>query len=251
MNSQLMFNLNSLMMSIPAGTETVRDYRDEQKWISTDSTMSLPGQKGKLTKIEIDVEINPFLLAKYPVTKGLYEAAHHKAEDEMEDILEANAGPMVNVSWYDAVSFCNLLSEECGLKKCYTFDENSGNVICEGDADGYRLPTDAEWQYACKAGSTGYRYGEIRDIAWYKDNSEGRIHEVGKKLPNQWGLHDMLGNTWEWCWDLYDEKTYGEYRIFRGGSWAEEARGCGATSRRRGHPTFKIDDLGFRLAKSY
>lgn len=73
---------------------------------------------------------------------------------------------------------------------------------------------------------------------------------MGQKHPNQWGLYDMLGNAWEWCWDLYDEKTYGEYRIFRGGSWAEEARGCGATNRRRGHPTFKIDDLGFRLAKS-
>lgn len=60
----------------------------------------------------------------------------------------------------------------------------------------------------------------------------------------------MLGNTWEWCWDLYDEKRYGEYRIFRGGSWAEQARGCGATCRRRGHPSFGIDDLGFRLAKS-
>ncbi len=255
MNSQLALYVNSVMLPVPAGTETLRNYRDDQKWISSDSTMSIPGQKGKLTEIETTVEIKPFLLATYQVTKGLYEVVINKVQytvkTNFEDILGANAVPVVNVSWYDAVHFCNQLSRECGLKECYTFDQNSGNVIREGNTDGYRLPTDAEWQYACKAASTGYRYGEIGDIAWYGENAEGRIHEVGKKQPNQWGLYDMLGNTWEWCWDLYDEKTYGEYRIFRGGSWAEEARGCGATSRRRGHPTFKIDDLGFRLAKSY
>lgn len=120
----------------------------------------------------------------------------------------------------------------------------------EWAADGYRLPTDAEWQYACKAGTSGYRYGQIDDIAWYADNSDGRIHDVGGKAPNPWGLFDMLGNVWEWCWDLYDEDMYGSYRILRGGGWAESERGCGATVRRRSHPTFTIDDLGFRLARS-
>ncbi|MNN44700.1 Serine/threonine-protein kinase pkn1 [compost metagenome] len=157
---------------------------------------------------------------------------------------------MVNASWHDAILFCNLLSDECGLTECYTFDHNDNSVLCDRNATGYRLPTDAEWQYACKAGSTGYRYGDIKDIAWYDENSEGAIHKVGKKDPNKWGLYDMLGNAWEWCWDLYDEATYGQYRIFRGGSWSESARGCGATCRRRGHPSFCIDDLGFRLAKS-
>ncbi|NCC82385.1 MAG: formylglycine-generating enzyme family protein, partial [Clostridia bacterium] len=107
-----------------------------------------------------------------------------------------------------------------------------------------------EWQYACKAGSTGYRYGDIDEIAWYSGNSNGSIQEMGLKKPNSWGLYDMLGNIWEWCWDLYDESTYGSYRIFRGGSWAESERGCGATCRRRGHPSFGIDDLGFRLARN-
>jgi len=161
-----------------------------------------------------------------------------------------NAIPQVNVSWYDAVKFCNLLSNEYELKSCYTIDDNEGIVLCDNDASGYRLPTDAEWQYACKAGSAGYRYGDIEDIAWYSKNSDGIIHQVGKKEPNGWGLYDMLGNSCEWCWDLYDEKTYGTYRVFRGGSWAESARGCGATCRRSGHPSFFIDDLGFRLAKS-
>jgi formylglycine-generating enzyme required for sulfatase activity len=247
MNNSIKKYLNKLMISIPGGVEYLRDYRDEKKWISLDSKMSIPGQKGNLTEVERKIEIQPFLIAKYTVTNSLYEAILHKVQDH----VEVNDTPVVNVSWYDAISFCNLLSKECGLKECYTLEKDGSNVFCDWNADGYRLPTDAEWQYACRATSTGYRYGELEDIAWYYENSEGMIHEVGKKEPNNWGLYDMLGNTWEWCWDLYDEKTYGQYRIFRGGSWAEQARGCGATSRRRGHPSFGIDDLGFRLAKSF
>lgn len=81
-------------------------------------------------------------------------------------------------------------------------------------SNGYRLPSEAEWQYACKAGTTGYTYGELQKIAWYNENSSGQIHDVGKKEPNAWGLYDMLGNVWEWCYDLYDETVYGSYRIF-------------------------------------
>ena len=157
----------------------------------------------------------------------------------------------MNISWNDAVLFCNLLSKEAGLTECYSIGEDSEKVICNFEAQGYRLPTEAEWQYACKAGTRGYTYGDIEKIAWYIENSGGEIHKVGKKEPNEWGLYDMLGNVWEWCFDLYDEEVYGTYRIFRGGSWAEEARGCGATCRRRSHPTFSIDDLGFRIARSY
>ncbi|OJG88606.1 hypothetical protein RV15_GL001791 [Enterococcus silesiacus] len=111
------------------------------------------------------------------------------------------------------------------------------------------VPTDAEWQYACRSGTKGY-HGELDAIAWYQANSLGHVHAVGKRLPNSWGLYDMIGNAWEWCWDLYDEERYGTYRIFRGGSWATEARGCGTTSRRKSFPDFKIDDLGFRIARS-
>jgi len=148
------------------------------------------------------------------------------------------------------VSFCNLLSRQSGLQECYKVSDDGEGVVCDWEADGYRLPTEAEWQYGCKAGTGGYRYGELDEIAWYEENSGGMAHEVGKKLPNAWGLYDMLGNVWEWCWDIYDVNVYGSYRLFRGGSWAEEERGCGATCRRRSHPTFRIDDLGFRLARS-
>ncbi|WP_256758267.1 SUMF1/EgtB/PvdO family nonheme iron enzyme [Cohnella sp. WQ 127256] len=213
------------MLHIPRGEIELRDDRTKRVWSS---------------------EIKPFLLAQYPVTMELYCATTNKSSISSEEAQK----PVVNISWNEAIYFCNLLSLKAGLKECYSIINEGEEVICDWEADGYRLPSEAEWQYACKAGTTGYRYGELDSIAWYNENSGGHVHEVGKKVPNAWGLNDMLGNVWEWCWDLYDEKVYGPYRIFRGGSWAEVERGCGATCRRRSHPSFCIDDLGFRLAQS-
>jgi formylglycine-generating enzyme required for sulfatase activity len=119
----------------------------------------------------------------------------------------------------------------------------------DSKADGFRLPTEAEWQYACQAGTKNIRYGDLNEIAWYKENAENHTQEVGKKQPNAWGLYDMLGNVWEWCTDIYDETDYGSYRVFRGGGWCDSQRSVMATTRRRSHPfSFKIDDLGFRIA---
>ncbi|WP_261306448.1 formylglycine-generating enzyme family protein [Paenibacillus andongensis] len=213
------------MVKVPGGEIDLRDDRTTSKW---------------------KVDILPFLLAQYPVTKQLYDAISQKSVIS----YDGDQHPVVNISWNDAISFCNLLSQNVGLKECYSISNDGETIICDWESDGYRLPSEAEWQYACKAGTAGYRYGELDKIAWYHENSAGTTHEVGGKEPNAWGLHDMLGNVWEWCWDLYDQNVYGSYRIFRGGSWAEEARGCGATCRRRSHPTFAIDDLGFRLARS-
>lgn len=213
------------MVHIPGGEVELRDDRKSSKW---------------------KVEINPFLLACYPVTMELF----HEITNVSPNSFVGNTVPVVNISWNDAISFCNLLSQKAGLNACYSISHDGEDIICDFKANGFRLPTEAEWQYACKAGTTSYRYGELDEIAWYDKNSDGKLHEVGQKEPNAWGLYDMLGNVWEWCFDLYDEQIYGSYRIFRGGSWAEEARGCGATCRRRSHPTFCIEDLGFRLARS-
>ncbi|MDH6670096.1 formylglycine-generating enzyme required for sulfatase activity [Paenibacillus sp. LBL] len=213
------------MVQIPAGEIQLRDDRIKTTWTA---------------------QVNSFLLAPVPVTAALYCSIMQQT-GEHGDKPQA---PIANVSWHDAILFCNTISQKSGLKACYSVSDDREQVICDRETDGYRLPTEAEWQYACKAGTGGYRYGELDQIAWYGENSEGMAHEVGKKLPNAWGLYDMLGNVWEWCWDLYDPEVYGPYRVFRGGSWAEEARGCGATCRRRSHPTFRIEDLGFRLARS-
>lgn len=213
------------MVRIPEGEIELRDDRKKTVWT---------------------VAVNAFLLAPVPVTRALYRSIMQKTADPA-DALHV---PVVEVSWKDAVLFCNLLSQHSGLKECYSTSDEGEDVVCDFEANGYRLPTEAEWQYACQAGVRGYRYGELDDIAWHQANSGGRVHEVAQKRPNAWGLYDMLGNVWEWCWDLYDVEVYDTYRIFRGGSWAEEERGCGATCRRRSHPTFRIDDLGFRLARS-
>ncbi|MCW9132358.1 formylglycine-generating enzyme family protein [Bacillus paramycoides] len=223
--NEIIRSIDSYMVKIPVGEVILRDDRIKKEW---------------------KVQIKPFFLAKYAVTMGFYDAIMNNTPN----VFKGNNKPVVNISWNDAILFCNLLSKKAGLKEYYSISDNSQTVHCNLDSNGYRLPSEAEWQYACKAGTTGYIYGDLQEIAWYNENSEGHIHEVGKKEPNAWGLYDMLGNVWEWCYDLYDEKVYGSYRIFRGGSWAEEARGCGATCRRRSHPTFQIDDLGFRLARS-
>lgn len=215
------------LVNIPAGTVAMRDDRVNRAWTAV---------------------VDAFSLAPTPVTQSLYGAIMQQPMDSAA-IPEA---PIVNVSWLDAVRFCNLFSQFSGLQSCYAITEVAGEAAVEWDtsANGYRLPTETEWQYACKAGTSGYQYGELDAVGWYRDNSSGHLHEVGHKLPNAWHLYDMLGNVWEWCWDQYDPQVYGSYRVFRGGSWAEEARGCGATCRRRSHPTFRIDDLGFRLARS-
>ncbi|EEM95909.1 cytoplasmic protein [Bacillus thuringiensis] len=225
MTNDLIQIIDSLMVNIPAGEVVLRDDRLKKEWL---------------------VQIQPFLLAKYAVTTELYDAITNSTSNNIEN----NYKPVVNISWNDAIAFCNVLSKKAGLKEYYSISDGGQTVRYNLASNGYRLPFEAEWQYACKAGTTGYTYGKLHDIAWYNENSNGQIHDVGQKEPNAWGLYDMLGNVWEWCYDLYDEKVYGSYRIFRGGSWAEAARGCGATCRRRSHPTFHIDDLGFRLARS-
>ncbi|KAB2441202.1 formylglycine-generating enzyme family protein [Bacillus luti] len=225
MTNDLIHMIDSLMVNIPAGEVVLRDNRIKKEW---------------------QVQIRPFLLSKYVVTAELYYAITNSTSNGYKDSNK----PVVNISWNDAIVFCNLLSKKAGLTEYYSISNGDQKVSCNLGSNGYRLPSEAEWQYACKAGTAGYIYGELQKIAWYNENSNGQIHDVGKKEPNAWGLYDMLGNVWEWCYDLYDEKVYGSYRIFRGGSWAEAARGCGATCRRRSHPTFHIDDLGFRLARS-
>jgi len=218
--------INDQMVEIPGGEIVLRDDRIKDIWT---------------------VELQPFLLSKYTVTQDLY----FQITQESPSIFKGIKKPVETVSWRDAILFCNALSNKAGLGLCYSLSNDSEEITFDSKANGYRLPTEAEWEYACKAGTTDARYGEIDKIAWYKENSEGKTNDAGTKRPNAWGLYDMLGNVWEWCSDIYDEKVYGSYRIFRGGGWSDNDRGCLATNRRRSHPiSFKIDDLGFRIARN-
>jgi len=117
-------------------------------------------------------------------------------------------------------------------------------VVCDSAADGYRLSSEAKWEHAARAGSRAVRYGDLDEIAWYRGNSGDRVHDVATRAPNAWGLYDMIGNVWEWCWDLFDLGVYGPYGVFRGGGWQDQPRGCRAACPRKSHPTFRIDDLG-------
>lgn len=217
--------VNDQMVGIPGGKIELKDDRTKQKWT---------------------VVLEPFLFSKFPVTQDLY----FEVTGESPSTFKGNRRPVETITWKDAVVFCNLLSRKLELKPYYILENDNDYVTFDLKSDGFRLPTEAEWEYACKAGTTGVRYGELDLIAWYKSNSGKVTHDVGMKEPNLWGLYDMLGNVWEWCSDLYDTEIYGSYRIFRGGGWCDEERGCMATNRRRSHPTFKIDDLGFRIARN-
>lgn len=232
------------MVVIPEGQELIRDFVDPVKWLSSDYKMSALGtNKEKLVKQKL-VDIASFLLLSTPVTNELYSFVMN-----MEFDIKLKDYPVVNVSWIDAVKFCNNLSEMFALEKCYTLNSISEKITVDVSKEGFRLPTDGEWQFASRGGEKGYRYGDIDEIAWFEENSNGRLHQVKIKKSNNFGLFDMIGNVWEWCFDLYDESRYGNYRIFRGGSFASEERACGATSRRKSFPDFRIEDLGFRIAK--
>lgn len=212
------------MISVPAGQVTLSDRRTRRSW---------------------PVEVAAHELSPFPVTQEQYA----DVTGERPSTAHGERLPVEGVSWLDAARFCNALSLREGLTPAYRFGTDE-DAEWDASAGGYRLPTEAEWEHACRAGTEGARYGPLDEIAWHGGNGSGRIHDVGGKQPNAWGLHDMLGNVWEWCWDLYDPEVYGTYRVLRGGGWFDEHWSCRASVRRRSHPTFRIDDVGFRVARS-
>ena len=205
---------------VPSGRVTLSDRRTSRSW---------------------QVDVAAFRIGVHAVTQDEYAAV----TGERPAATPGATLPVESVSWEDTARFCNALSVRTGRTPAYAV--RGEEVGWDRAADGYRLPTEAEWEHACRAGTTGPRYGPLDDVAWYRGNSGERPHEVGTRQPNAWGLHDMLGNVWEWCWDHYDPDVYGTYRVLRGGGWFDEHWSCRASVRRRSHPTLRIEDVGFRV----
>lgn len=183
--------------------------------------------------------------------------------------------PVERVSWFEAIEYANRLSFLEGFEPCYTTEEISSTNERESmeyrvhlngvDCQGFRLPTEAEWEYAARAGTTEARYGELEQIAWYKDNSEGTTHPVGQKTPNAWGLHDVLGNVMEWATDHYGSygtecefgctdpcgpTQYSHSRSVRGSYWDHDAKDLRFARRSSGDEWSSYSSIGFRLVRT-
>ena len=182
----------------------------------------------------------PFYMGVTEVTQAQYEAVMGTNPSH----FKGATNPVDKVSWNDAAQFCKKLSEE------------TRRAVC--------LPTEAEWEYACRAGTkTRFSFGDedsiLGDYAWYDSNSSSMTHPVGQKRPNAWGLFDMHGNVWEWCADWYGDYPKGAAtdpqgpasapdRVLRGGGWGDGPQGCRSADRCRIGPGYRVSSIGFRVA---
>ncbi len=198
-----------------------------------------------------------FEMSKTEVTQKLYESVM----GENPSKFKGENNPVENVSWYDAISFCNKMSEKEGLQPVYTVDGKTDilnyisfkddkinvEIIQNPDANGYRLPSVEEWQYAAKGGEN-YKYAgsnDIDEVAWYDKNSNGKTHVVAQKKANGYGLYDISGNVNEWCWD---SGFYGHYHC--GGSWHGIKKYCNIRHKFSGKSDFKFQNFGFRIVRT-
>jgi len=214
--------------------------------------------------------VSNFQIGKTEVTWGEWKIVREWAvANGYDDLAKVGSGtgdryPVTDVSWYDVVKWCNAKSEKEGRTPVYLvngatyrsgeFGWNGSGVVSQNAGNGYRLPTELEWEWAARGGrqTHGYKYSGSNDqnaVGWYYGNSGDRTHEVGTKAANEQGLYDMSGNVWEWCWDLYSSGY--AFRRFRGGSWNSHADNAPVSY--RGYdsgPDYRDSYLGFRLACS-
>jgi formylglycine-generating enzyme required for sulfatase activity len=205
------------------------------------------------------------------LTKGFHLGVCPVTQDEYQQIVGSNPSnftsdprrPVEKVSWFDAVAFCNRLSERELLSPFYTIQ---GEQVRIAGGDGYRLPTEAEWEYACRTGTTtrwwfGDDESRLGEFAWYGSNFGSTTHPVGEKPANAWRLRDVYGNVWEWCWDCFGKYSSGravdptgpesgERRVLSGGSWCSSSQFCRSAFRYSLQPVLRINNVGFRVART-
>lgn len=208
-----------------------------------------------------------FAISETEVTQAQYQAVMGTNPSHFAGKADSARRPVESVSWYDAIAYCNKLSEREGLTPCY---EVAGRVVKWPQGvrcSGYRLPTEAEWEYAARAkeGTLYAGSNKAEEVAWFAKNSNSETHEVKSpsKKPNQWGLYDLSGNVWEWVWDEYGEYKAAESKdptgpllggslpVIRGGSWNFTAPDARVARRHTDAPSFRFSYLGFRFVRSY
>jgi formylglycine-generating enzyme required for sulfatase activity len=214
------------------------------------------------------VTLDSFLMDRTEVTQAVYKKIGAKEALPNPSHFEGNDLPVEQITWPQAARFCNARSRDEHLQPCY----NEDTIACDFQADGYRLPTEAEWEYACRAGTdTDFSFGnddrQLGDFAWFADNSSKKTHPVGQKKPNPWGLYDVHGNVAEWCQDVYQKSYYqtspdrnphgptdGKEYVLRGGSWKSPADALRSSYRLGDNPGFSDaclarDAIGFRCVR--
>lgn len=215
------------------------------------------------------VQVRAFAIDKFEVTQELISKVQLPNPSHWQDSPKK---PLERVRWRDAKQYCNERSLLEGLQPCY--NEKTMDWECNYGANGYRLPTEAEWEYAAKAGTEGpYDFGQsdkLRQYAWFAANADQKTHPVGQRKPNRWGLYDIYGNVSEWCEDIYSPTYYKDSpaadphgpenpgkdvkRVIRGGSWKSSPDACRASAR-QGELTgdsdacFSTDYCGFRCVR--